>query len=221
MFARRNNERQHPEMEGDKVKPAVRSVVRSSIWSVHTSRLMWSSLGTDVSPSLCSCLCSQSNGKRFLQCPAAMSVMHLAKFLRSKMDIPNNYRVIRHSVLEHRDCCCIESVVWYVSCQCNMITHRAESHVSKLRAITAETLKSWLCVMWTGVLMVRNPQNYHQTKRRHPEGIMASVLFDCVSPTTGPVNLMMSVHISDCVLKDLSWLQWFILLSVVYCHWLL
>uniref|UniRef100_A0A3Q3WHA6 RING-type domain-containing protein n=1 Tax=Mola mola TaxID=94237 RepID=A0A3Q3WHA6_MOLML len=34
-----------------------------------------------------------SNGKRFLQCPAAMSVTHLAKFLRSKMDIPNNYRV--------------------------------------------------------------------------------------------------------------------------------
>lgn len=48
----RSNERQQPEMEGDK-----------------------------------------SNGKRFLQCPAAMSVMHLAKFLRSKMDIPNNYRV--------------------------------------------------------------------------------------------------------------------------------
>lgn len=35
----------------------------------------------------------KANGKRFLQCPAAMSVMHLAKFLRSKMDIPNNYRV--------------------------------------------------------------------------------------------------------------------------------
>ncbi|XP_076001757.1 polycomb complex protein BMI-1-like [Genypterus blacodes] len=35
----------------------------------------------------------KSNGKRFLQCPAAMSVMHLAKFLRSKMDIPNSYRV--------------------------------------------------------------------------------------------------------------------------------
>ncbi|XP_077462140.1 polycomb group RING finger protein 2-like [Stigmatopora argus] len=35
----------------------------------------------------------KSNGKRFLQCPAAMSVMHLAKFLRSKMDIPGNYRV--------------------------------------------------------------------------------------------------------------------------------
>ncbi|XP_054634950.1 polycomb group RING finger protein 2-like isoform X2 [Dunckerocampus dactyliophorus] len=34
----------------------------------------------------------KSNGKRFLQCPAAMSVMHLAKFLRSKMDIPSNYR---------------------------------------------------------------------------------------------------------------------------------
>ncbi|CAN9510818.1 unnamed protein product [Ophioblennius macclurei] len=31
--------------------------------------------------------------KRFLQCPAAMSVTHLAKFLRSKMDIPNSYRV--------------------------------------------------------------------------------------------------------------------------------
>lgn len=35
----------------------------------------------------------KTNGKRFLQCPAAMSVMHLAKFLRSKMDIPSNYRV--------------------------------------------------------------------------------------------------------------------------------
>ncbi|XP_038134901.1 polycomb group RING finger protein 2-like [Cyprinodon tularosa] len=35
----------------------------------------------------------KSNGKRFLQCPAAMSITHLAKFLRSKMDIPNNYRV--------------------------------------------------------------------------------------------------------------------------------
>uniref|UniRef100_A0A8C5FYQ3 RING-type domain-containing protein n=1 Tax=Gouania willdenowi TaxID=441366 RepID=A0A8C5FYQ3_GOUWI len=35
----------------------------------------------------------KSNGKRFLQCPAAMSIMHLAKFLRSKMDIPNNYKV--------------------------------------------------------------------------------------------------------------------------------
>ncbi|XP_008316069.1 polycomb group RING finger protein 2 [Cynoglossus semilaevis] len=35
----------------------------------------------------------KANGKRFLQCPAAMSVMHLAKFLRSKMDIPNNYKV--------------------------------------------------------------------------------------------------------------------------------
>ncbi|XP_056442971.1 polycomb complex protein BMI-1-A-like [Gadus chalcogrammus] len=35
----------------------------------------------------------KTNGKRFLQCPAAMSVMHLAKFLRSKMDIPSSYRV--------------------------------------------------------------------------------------------------------------------------------
>ncbi|XP_064170476.1 polycomb complex protein BMI-1-like [Anguilla rostrata] len=33
------------------------------------------------------------NSKRFLRCPAAMTVMHLAKFLRSKMDIPSNYRI--------------------------------------------------------------------------------------------------------------------------------
>ncbi|KAJ8251774.1 hypothetical protein GJAV_G00225300 [Gymnothorax javanicus] len=33
------------------------------------------------------------NSKRFLRCPATMTVMHLAKFLRSKMDIPNNYRI--------------------------------------------------------------------------------------------------------------------------------
>uniref|UniRef100_A0A8C3G3T2 Bmi1 polycomb ring finger oncogene 1a n=1 Tax=Cyclopterus lumpus TaxID=8103 RepID=A0A8C3G3T2_CYCLU len=31
--------------------------------------------------------------KRYLQCPAAMTVMHLRKFLRSKMDIPNAYQV--------------------------------------------------------------------------------------------------------------------------------
>uniref|UniRef100_A0A3B4H3P1 BMI1 proto-oncogene, polycomb ring finger n=1 Tax=Pundamilia nyererei TaxID=303518 RepID=A0A3B4H3P1_9CICH len=31
--------------------------------------------------------------KRYLQCPAAMTVMHLRKFLRSKMDIPNTYQV--------------------------------------------------------------------------------------------------------------------------------
>uniref|UniRef100_A0A8C3G3W5 Bmi1 polycomb ring finger oncogene 1a n=1 Tax=Cyclopterus lumpus TaxID=8103 RepID=A0A8C3G3W5_CYCLU len=30
---------------------------------------------------------------RYLQCPAAMTVMHLRKFLRSKMDIPNAYQV--------------------------------------------------------------------------------------------------------------------------------
>ncbi|XP_041122933.1 polycomb complex protein BMI-1-like isoform X2 [Polyodon spathula] len=33
------------------------------------------------------------NSKRFLRCPAAMTVMHLSKFLRSKMDIPSNYRI--------------------------------------------------------------------------------------------------------------------------------
>ncbi|XP_036380450.1 polycomb complex protein BMI-1-like [Megalops cyprinoides] len=35
----------------------------------------------------------KSNSKRFLRCPAVMTVTHLAKFLRSKMDIPCNYRI--------------------------------------------------------------------------------------------------------------------------------
>lgn len=35
----------------------------------------------------------QMANKRYLQCPAAMTVMHLRKFLRSKMDIPNTYQV--------------------------------------------------------------------------------------------------------------------------------
>ncbi|MBN3310088.1 PCGF2 protein, partial [Amia calva] len=35
----------------------------------------------------------KGNSKRFLRCPAAMTVMHLAKFLRSKMDIPSSYRI--------------------------------------------------------------------------------------------------------------------------------
>nr|XP_043891599.1 uncharacterized protein LOC122775599 [Solea senegalensis] len=35
----------------------------------------------------------QVANKRYLQCPAAMTVMHLRKFLRSKMDIPNAYQV--------------------------------------------------------------------------------------------------------------------------------
>uniref|UniRef100_A0A663LWU3 RING-type domain-containing protein n=1 Tax=Athene cunicularia TaxID=194338 RepID=A0A663LWU3_ATHCN len=33
------------------------------------------------------------NDKRYLRCPAAMTVMHLRKFLRSKMDIPNTFQV--------------------------------------------------------------------------------------------------------------------------------
>ncbi|XP_071584912.1 polycomb group RING finger protein 2 isoform X2 [Heliangelus exortis] len=33
------------------------------------------------------------NGVRFLRCPAAMTVMHLAKFLRNKMDVPSKYKV--------------------------------------------------------------------------------------------------------------------------------
>uniref|UniRef100_A0A3P8ZWY9 RING-type domain-containing protein n=2 Tax=Esox lucius TaxID=8010 RepID=A0A3P8ZWY9_ESOLU len=35
----------------------------------------------------------QVNNRRYLQCPAAMTVMHLRKFLRNKMDIPSNYQV--------------------------------------------------------------------------------------------------------------------------------
>uniref|UniRef100_A0A8C5T385 RING-type domain-containing protein n=1 Tax=Malurus cyaneus samueli TaxID=2593467 RepID=A0A8C5T385_9PASS len=34
-----------------------------------------------------------SPGLRFLRCPAAMTVMHLAKFLRNKMDVPSKYKV--------------------------------------------------------------------------------------------------------------------------------
>ncbi|XP_059380539.1 polycomb complex protein BMI-1-A [Carassius carassius] len=33
------------------------------------------------------------NNKRYLQCPAAMTVMHLRKFLRSKMDIPPTFQI--------------------------------------------------------------------------------------------------------------------------------
>lgn len=35
----------------------------------------------------------ETNVKRYLQCPAAMTVMHLRKFLRSKMDIPCTFQV--------------------------------------------------------------------------------------------------------------------------------
>ncbi|XP_012688726.2 polycomb complex protein BMI-1-A [Clupea harengus] len=35
----------------------------------------------------------EGNNKRYLQCPAAMTVMHLRKFLRSKMDIPCTFQV--------------------------------------------------------------------------------------------------------------------------------
>ncbi|KAH0501055.1 Polycomb group RING finger protein 2 [Microtus ochrogaster] len=36
---------------------------------------------------------SPQTGVRFLRCPAAMTVMHLAKFLRNKMDVPSKYKV--------------------------------------------------------------------------------------------------------------------------------
>ncbi|XP_015678615.1 polycomb complex protein BMI-1 [Protobothrops mucrosquamatus] len=35
----------------------------------------------------------EAKDKRYLRCPAAMTVMHLRKFLRSKMDIPNAFQV--------------------------------------------------------------------------------------------------------------------------------
>ncbi|XP_068094351.1 polycomb complex protein BMI-1 [Hyperolius riggenbachi] len=35
----------------------------------------------------------ETNDKRYLRCPAAMTVMHLRKFLRSKMDIPNSFQI--------------------------------------------------------------------------------------------------------------------------------
>ncbi|KAL7823095.1 hypothetical protein AOLI_G00261560 [Acnodon oligacanthus] len=35
----------------------------------------------------------EANNKRYLQCPAAMTVMHLRKFLRSKMDIPCTFQI--------------------------------------------------------------------------------------------------------------------------------
>ncbi|XP_060111768.1 polycomb group RING finger protein 2 isoform X1 [Heteronotia binoei] len=35
----------------------------------------------------------KKNSMRFLRCPAAMTIMHLAKFLRNKMDVPSKYKV--------------------------------------------------------------------------------------------------------------------------------
>ncbi|XP_039610145.1 polycomb complex protein BMI-1-like [Polypterus senegalus] len=35
----------------------------------------------------------EANDKRYLRCPAAMTVMHLRKFLRSKMDIPCTFQI--------------------------------------------------------------------------------------------------------------------------------
>ncbi|KAG8443251.1 hypothetical protein GDO86_011886 [Hymenochirus boettgeri] len=34
----------------------------------------------------------KANDKRYLRCPAALTAMHLRKFLRSKMDIPGNFQ---------------------------------------------------------------------------------------------------------------------------------
>ncbi|XP_041421451.1 polycomb complex protein BMI-1-B isoform X1 [Xenopus laevis] len=35
----------------------------------------------------------EANDKRYLRCPAALTIMHLRKFLRSKMDIPSNFQI--------------------------------------------------------------------------------------------------------------------------------
>lgn len=43
----------------------------------------------------------QVANKRYLQCPAAMTVMHLRKFLRSKMDIPSTHQVLALLLFQH------------------------------------------------------------------------------------------------------------------------
>lgn len=53
-------------------------------------RTLWIHLLTGAS--------SPQTGVRFLRCPAAMTVMHLAKFLRNKMDVPSKYKVNAHAV---------------------------------------------------------------------------------------------------------------------------
>ncbi len=46
-------------------------------------------------------LTTQVNNKRYLQCPAAMTVMHLRKFLRSKMDIPPTFQVMWSVIVDY------------------------------------------------------------------------------------------------------------------------
>lgn len=48
----------------------------------------------------------RQTGVRFLQCPAAMTVMHLAKFLRNKMDVPSKYKVSPRALSETK-CLCV------------------------------------------------------------------------------------------------------------------
>lgn len=69
--------------DGDKEKVSER-------WGLHRRelralRVPWIDLLTGTS--------SPQTGVRFLRCPAAMTVMHLAKFLRNKMDVPSKYKV--------------------------------------------------------------------------------------------------------------------------------
>lgn len=60
-------------------------------------------LGVDPSPWVPLPL---QTGVRFLQCPAAMTVMHLAKFLRNKMDVPSKYKVSPWA-LSDTECPCV------------------------------------------------------------------------------------------------------------------
>lgn len=55
----------------------------------------------------------QVANKRYLQCPAAMTVMHLRKFLRSKMDIPNTYQVCFIIIINYLFVHNIFLILWY------------------------------------------------------------------------------------------------------------
>lgn len=62
-------------------------------WDVGWERVR----GVDRSPGV---PLPQQTGVRFLRCPAAMTVMHLAKFLRNKMDVPSKYKVSPWALLK-------------------------------------------------------------------------------------------------------------------------
>lgn len=63
-------------------------IISLSIEFFDQNKVKQTTLGSEDKPTK-----EQVNNKRYLQCPAAMTVMHLRKFLRSKMDIPCSYQV--------------------------------------------------------------------------------------------------------------------------------